>query len=70
MRAHLDRYGTVMRRLATTYQAQVVDTQAAFDALMQHAHSMMLAWDRVPPTRAGHRMLARAFLQSVEYECE
>jgi lysophospholipase L1-like esterase len=70
MRAQMDRYGTVMRWLATTYQALVVDTQAAFDALMQHAHSMMLAWDRVHPTRAGHMVLARAFLQSVEYECE
>jgi lysophospholipase L1-like esterase len=59
-----------MRRLATTYQALVVDTQATFDALMQHAHPMMLAWDGVHPTRAGHMVLARAFLQSVEYECE
>jgi lysophospholipase L1-like esterase len=70
MRAQMDRYGTVMHWLATTYQALVVDTQAAFDALMQHAHPMMLAWDRVHPMRTGHMMLARAFLQSVEYECE
>lgn len=68
MRAMMDQYGAAVRQLAEIYQAYLVDTQAAFDAVLTHLHPMTLAWDRVHPTHAGHMILARAFLQTVEYE--
>ena len=68
MRAMMDDYGAVVRQLADTYDALLVDTQAAFDAVLQHLHPMALAWDRVHPTRTGHMILTRAFLQAIGYE--
>jgi lysophospholipase L1-like esterase len=67
MRAMMDRYGAVVRQVAETYQTILVDTQAAFDAVLAHLHPMTLAWDRVHPTRVGHMILARALLQSIGY---
>jgi lysophospholipase L1-like esterase len=67
MRAMMDRYGAAVRQLAEKHQALLVDTQAAFDASLTHLHPMTLAWDRVHPNRAGHMIIARAFLQTVEY---
>jgi lysophospholipase L1-like esterase len=66
MRIMMDEYSTVVRQLAEKYKAVLVDTQAAFDAVLMHVHPMALAWDRIHPNRAGHMILARAFLQSLE----
>ncbi len=72
MRAMMDEYGDVVRRLAEKYEAVLVDTQAAFDAILsegsggQAAHPMSLAWDRVHPNLTGHMLLARAFLKSIQ----
>jgi lysophospholipase L1-like esterase len=67
MRAMMDDFGAVVRHLAETYDALLVDTQAAFDAVLQHLHPMALAWDRVHPTQTGHMILTRAFLQAIGY---
>jgi lysophospholipase L1-like esterase len=66
MRIMMDEYSTVVRQLAEKYKAVLVDTQAAFDTALVHLHPMALAWDRIHPNRAGHMILARAFLQSLE----
>jgi lysophospholipase L1-like esterase len=68
MRARMDAYGAIVRELAVRYDAHCVDTQAAFDAVLKHLHPMTLAWDRVHPTRTGHMVLARAFLQAIGYD--
>ena len=68
MRARMDEYGAVVKRLAETYDAVFVDTQAAFDALSAHVYAATLAWDRVHPNHVGHMVLARAFLQGLDYE--
>jgi len=65
MRARMDEYGAIVRRLATVHGATVVDTQAAFDAVTAHVHPMALAWDRVHPQPAGCMVLARAFLSAL-----
>jgi lysophospholipase L1-like esterase len=68
MRKMMGRYGEVVRQLAEKHQALLVDTQAAFDAVLTDLHPMALAWDRVHPTRTGHMVLARAFLQTIGYK--
>lgn len=65
MRAMMDEYGAVVRQLAQKYGAVFVDTQAAFDAVLQHNHPMSIAWDRVHPGTPGHMVLARAFLNAI-----
>ena len=70
MRAQMDRYGAVVRALAQKHGAVFVDTQAAFDAVLEHLHPMTLAWDRIHPVLAGHMVLAQAFLRAVEFKVE
>jgi lysophospholipase L1-like esterase len=65
MRAMMDQYGAVVRRLAERYNCVFVDTQAAFDELLQHLYPAAIAWDRVHPTKVGHMKLARAFLDAI-----
>jgi lysophospholipase L1-like esterase len=68
MRAQMDRYGAVVREIAAAHDAVFIDTQAAFDRVLEHLHPMTLAWDRVHPTLAGHMVLARTFLSAVGFE--
>ncbi|TRZ53535.1 GDSL family lipase [bacterium] len=67
MRAKMDEYAAVVRKLAERYQAILVDTQAAFDSVLAELHPMALAGDRVHPNLTGHMILARAFLKAVDY---
>lgn len=66
MRARMDEYGRVVAELAARHDAILVDTQAAFDAVMAHVHPMTLALDRVHPGLTGHMILARAFLRALD----
>jgi lysophospholipase L1-like esterase len=68
MRARMDAYGAIVRRLATRHGAAFVDVQAAFDRHLRHNHSSTLAWDRIHPTPAGHMIIARAFLDAVGFD--
>jgi lysophospholipase L1-like esterase len=64
----MDEYGAIVKKLAPKHQAILVDTQAAFDAVLQHMHPMELAWDRVHPNTTGHMIIARAFARALEIE--
>lgn len=67
MRRRMCEYAEAVRRLAARFDAILVDTQAAYDALLKHLHPNALAWDRVHPNQAGHMALARAWLGAVGY---
>lgn len=67
MRAKMDEYGGVVKRLAGKFDAVLVDTQAAFDRVLGHMYAGNLAWDRVHPNQAGHMVIARAWLEAVGY---
>jgi len=67
MRARMDEYGAIVRRLSEKHGTLFVDTQAAFDAVLTALYPATLAWDRVHPSLTGHMVLARAFLQAVEF---
>lgn len=68
MRARMDEYGDIVRRLAAKHDAVLVDTQAAFDEVLTHQHAMNLAWDRVHVNQPGHMVIARALLKAIDYE--
>ncbi len=67
MRATMDRYGAAVKAVAQRHNATFVDTQAAFDRVLEHLHPMTLAWDRIHPNAAGHAVLARAFLHALGF---
>ena len=70
MRARMDEYGTIVKKIAKKHGALVVDTQAAFNRVLEHMHSAAIAWDRIHPNHIGHTILARAFLDAVGFEWE
>ena len=70
MRARMDQFGAVVRDMASRHQALLVDTQAAFDSVLPCIHPLSLAIDRIHPNLTGHMILARAFLQRINYSWE
>lgn len=67
MRMMMDEYGAEVISIAEQEQALWIDTQAAFDVALNAMHPMQLASDRVHPNIIGHMILARAFLQAIDY---
>ncbi len=65
MRARMDEYGAIVKRVAAKHDAHFIDTQAAFDAVLAHMHANAIAWDRVHPNNVGHAIIARAFLSAI-----
>jgi lysophospholipase L1-like esterase len=70
MRAQMDRYGAVVRKIAEHRHTLFVDTQAAFDEVLAHYYPATLAWDRVHPGQTGHMVIARAFLHAIGFTWE
>jgi lysophospholipase L1-like esterase len=66
MRATMDKYGAVVRKLAKKHDAVFVDVQAAFDEVLKHYYAATLAWDRIHPNQTGHMVIARAFLKAID----
>ncbi|MFC0214746.1 SGNH/GDSL hydrolase family protein [Paenibacillus chartarius] len=68
MRARMDAYGAVVKRIADEEGTILVDTQAAFEPVLKHLYPAALCWDRVHPSMPGHMVLAKAFLRGIGYE--
>ena len=68
MRARMDEYGAIVKKIARRRNVLCVDTQAAFNQVLHHMHSAAIAWDRVHPNHIGHMVLARAFLTAIDFE--
>ena len=68
MRARMDEYGAICRRLADEYGCIFVDAQAAFDRYFRFRHSGAIAWDRVHPNQVGATVIAREFLRHCDFD--
>ena len=66
MRARMDAYGAIVRKLAHEFEGRFVDAQAAMDRLAERMHPTEIAEDRVHPTTVGHMAIATAFLDAVD----
>ena len=65
MRARMDEYGTIVRKLAEKHGLTFVDLQAGWDRLFRYMHSTNIAWDRVHPNQTGCMYIAKQFLAAV-----
>jgi len=65
MRARMDEYGAIVRRLAQRHNLTFVDLQAGWDRLFSHMHSTNIAWDRVHPNQVGCMYIAKQFLSAI-----
>ena len=68
MRARMDEYGAIVKKLAARHKAILVDSQAAFDAVLKDLPSAMINWDRVHLNHIGAAVLARAVLSALDFE--
>jgi lysophospholipase L1-like esterase len=70
LRIMMDRYGEVVKELASKHNAILIDSQAYFDRILNWMDPFDLAPDRVHINLTGHMILARAFLSSIEFSWE
>jgi lysophospholipase L1-like esterase len=68
MRATMDEYGEVVRRLAKKHGTPLVDSQAAFDEILEVVYPAAINWDRVHPDHVGSMVLARAFVNAIGFQ--
>lgn len=67
MRARMDEYGAIVKKIALQRGTIFCDTQAAFNAALKTYYPATLGWDRVHPNHVGHMIIARAFLQALDF---
>ena len=70
MRGMMDEFGAAVGEVALRHNALFVNTQAAFDHVLQWLPAQHLAEDRVHVNLAGHMILARAFLKCIGFSWE
>lgn len=68
MRERMDVYGGIVKQLASEFDAIFINIQAEFDAFLQYYSSQSLSNDRIHPNNTGHMLIAKAFLQAVEFD--
>ena len=68
MRARMDVYGAVCKKLAEKHGCRLVDLQAMFDQYFKYRHSTYIAWDRIHPNQVGATLIAKAFLEQCGFE--
>ena len=68
MRAKMDEYGAIVKKISEEEDTIIIDTQEAFLDVLEHVYSAAIAWDRVHPNQAGHTVLAKAFLNTIGFD--
>ena len=68
MRATMDKYSAVVKKIAWENHTVLVDTQAAIDKALKTCHPSALAWDRIHPNQVGHMILAKAYLDALGFK--
>lgn len=68
MRRQMDLYGEVVLRLASEYQAVLVQTQAAFDEALHSTAPQDWSDDQIHPNHAGHAIIALALLRAIGFQ--
>jgi len=67
MRVMMDHYGELVAEVAAAQDAILVDTQSNFDRILKWTNPLELALDRIHLNLAGHMILARVFLQQINF---
>ena len=68
MRARMDEYGAICKKIADKYGLIFIDLQKTFDDYFRFRHSSYIAWDRVHPNRVGAELIAREFLSHCGFD--
>lgn len=68
MRARMDEYVAICKKLADKYGFRFVNFQALYEDYCKIRHSSYIAWDRVHPNQVGATLMARAFLAQCDFD--
>ncbi len=68
MRARMDEYGKICKRLAEEYNCEFIDLQSMFNRYFAYRHSSYIAWDRIHPNQIGATLIAREFLSHCDFD--
>lgn len=70
MRARIDEYATICRKLAQKHDCIFVDFQKLYEEYCQIRHSSFIAWDRIHPNQVGATLMAKEFLRHCAFDYE
>ena len=68
MRARMDDYISICKKLSEKYGCKFIDFQSMYDKYCSIRHSSYIAWDRIHPNQVGATLMAREFLKECEFE--
>ncbi|MDO4459490.1 MAG: SGNH/GDSL hydrolase family protein [Clostridia bacterium] len=68
MRARMDEYSAIVRKLAEKHGAIFVDMQAAWVKLLKYYHSSYITWDRIHPNSQGALYMAKTILNRLDFD--
>ena len=68
MRARMDEYCAIVKKLAEKYGQTFIDLQAAWDELFTHMHPANIAWDRIHPNHVGCVYIANQILKATGFQ--
>lgn len=67
MRARMDEYGVIVKKLSDEYGTLFIDLQKLFnDYFAKGRHSTSIAWDRVHPNQIGATLIAGKIYETLE----
>ena len=68
MRARMDEYVAICRRLAEAHGCTFVDFQKMYEEYCKFHHSSFIAGDRVHPNEIGSTLMAKEFLRHCDFD--
>ncbi len=68
MRARMDEYVAVSKKLAEKYDCVFVDFQEMYEKYCKIRHSSYIAWDRIHPNQIGATLMAKEFLKHCDFD--
>lgn len=68
MRARMDEYVAVSKKLAEKYDCVFVDFQKMYEKYCKIRHSSYIAWDRIHPNQIGATLMAKEFLKHCDFD--
>ena len=68
MRARMDEYVAICKKLAEKYSCKFVNFQQMYENFLKIRHSSCIAWDRVHPNQMGATLMAREFLKNCDFD--
>lgn len=68
MRARMDEYVAVSKKLAEKYNCVFVNFQEMYEKYCKIRHSSYIAWDRIHPNQVGATLMAKEFLKHCDFD--